>query len=65
MYSFDYTEAEKDDILNSGITQTLEYPICKVYYSYMTGFGFWMEQGFNYMVVAFSYLIRLFFIWIA
>lgn len=31
----------------------------------MTGFGYWMEQGFNYMVVVVSYVIRFFFIWIA
>ena len=42
-----------------------EAPICKVYYHYMTGFGYALEQGFSYLVVILSFVIRSMFIYLA
>ena len=44
---------------------TVEAPICKKYYMYMTGFGYILEEAFSYLIVIMSYVVRSFFIWIA
>ena len=64
MYQFTYSKPVAGQE-NSVTTETIEYPICKVYYGYMTGFGYLLEQGFSYMIVILSYVIRFFFIWVA
>lgn len=51
VYEFKYTD-------NQGNVDTLSAPICKDYYFYMTGFGYVLEQSFNYLIVAASFVIR-------
>ena len=41
-YQFTYSKLEAG-LNDSGITETLDLPICKVYFSYMTGFGYMLE----------------------
>ena len=40
-------------------------PICELYYSYMTSWGYVLEMVFSYSIVVASFVIREFFIWIA
>lgn len=51
VYNFDYTD-------HSGQVSTISAPICEKYYIYMTGFGYMLEQSFNYLVVIASFAIR-------
>lgn len=51
VYDFNYTA-------RNGEIKTLRAPICEKYYIYMTGFGYVLEQSFNYLVVIASFVIR-------
>lgn len=59
VYTFKYT----DPLLP--YPKSTSAPICKTYYVYMTGWGYILEQAFNYLVVILSFVVRTFFIWIA
>ena len=42
-----------------------EAPICEIYYDFMTGKGYLLEQLYNYAIVVASYVFRSVFIFIA
>ena len=59
-FSFEYTDPNSKRKI-----AIKEAPICEVYYSYMTGFGYLLEMLYNYAIVIASYVFRSIFIYIA
>jgi len=48
----------------NGISQ-YEAPICKIYYSYMTGIGYILQTSFSYLIVIASFAVRYLIIFLA
>lgn len=57
-FKYDYTEAD-------GSRSTMRAPICKVYYQYMTGIGYILQNTFTYLIVIASFAIRYLIIFVA
>ena len=50
---------------NDGSIGTTKAPICKIYYQYMTGIGYILQETFSYLIVIASFLVRYLIIYVA
>ena len=57
-FTFEYTEED-------GSIAPYSAPICKVYYQYMTGFGYILQYMFSYLIVIASFAVRYLIIFLA
>lgn len=62
VYTFSFSDPKSTNVHD--ITE-ISSPICKKYYMYMTGWGYLLQQTFNYLVVGASFAFRAVFIWLA